>query len=83
MVVDKVRIEKEAKEILDKFAKALEKIEKEEREEAYVDRGDFERIEKDGEIYNSNFKEKMLANASSHDEEFIIGEKGSWKWLRK
>ncbi|MBS3079824.1 hypothetical protein J4218_06895 [Candidatus Pacearchaeota archaeon] len=96
MVVDKVLIEKQAKEILDKFAKALEKVEKETKEdfEGYVDREEFERaevgsvskeIEKsrfaDKSVIknDSEFKKRILDNAPSHDDDFVIGERGSWK----
>jgi hypothetical protein len=46
--VDKVKVEKQAKEILDKFAKSLEKVEKEhgeEESESYVERDEFIRKE--------------------------------------
>ncbi|VVB78306.1 Uncharacterised protein [uncultured archaeon] len=43
--VDKEKVEKQAKDILDKFALALEKVEKEHEEDTYVDRDEFERSE--------------------------------------
>ena len=79
MVVDKQKIEKQAKEILDKFAKALEKVEKEHEVEEWVDREEFERQEKEGEDCDSGFKKRMLDNAPNHDEDFVIGELGGWK----
>ena len=90
MVVDKVKVEKQAKEVLDKFAKALEKssLEKtsektekagKEELESYVDREDFERIEGKGNECTPGFKEKILKNAPNHDEDFVIGERGGWK----
>lgn len=83
---DKNEIEKQAKQILDKFAKALEKVEKEKstEDEAYVDRPEFEREEskkeskKECEI-NKDFKQNMLNNAPKSDDDFIITEKGNWK----
>ena len=76
--INKELIEKQAKEILDKFAKALEGVEKEKADvESYVDRGEFERNEGNGE--NCNFKEEVLKNAPFHDDDFIIAEKGEWK----
>lgn len=103
MVVDKQKIEKEAREILDKFAKALEKVEKEHEIDSWVDRDKFEREEssesedseasrKAGSLCldneekaagaDANFKKKILANAPNHDEDFIIGERGGWKWMK-
>lgn len=79
MVVDKVKVEKQAKEILDKFASALSKIEKEVDVDSYVDREEFERIEKEGEDCDKDFKKRMLDNAPNHDHDFIIGELGGWK----
>jgi predicted Asp-tRNA(Asn)/Glu-tRNA(Gln) amidotransferase subunit C len=78
--IDKELIEKQAKEILDKFAKALEKAEKEEGEkETFVEREEFERNQGEGNNYNPDFKKKMLENSPSHDDDFIIGETGGWK----
>jgi len=78
--INKELIEKQAKEILDKFAKALEKVEKEKTEvESFVDREEFERKEGDGIIYDSDFKKRILENAPNHDDDFIIGETGGWK----
>jgi len=82
MVIDKIRIEKEAKEILDKFAKALEKVEKESDKEIFIEREEFERHEKNINLSNkpdNNFKKRILDNSPNHDEDFIIAEKGSWK----
>ena len=80
--IDKLKIEKEAKEILDKFALALEKVEGEHKEEieSYIDREEFERTEEKNENNcDPGFKKRMLENAPSHDNDFIIAEKGSWK----
>jgi|TARA_B100001971_G_C18230356_1_gene563496 predicted Asp-tRNA(Asn)/Glu-tRNA(Gln) amidotransferase subunit C len=79
MVLNEEEIRKEAKQILDKFASALEKVEKESSEESYVDREEFERVESKGEKCDSNFKKKILENASESDDDFIITEKGDWK----
>jgi hypothetical protein len=97
MVVDKVKIEREAKGILDKFAKALEKVElaslSKDGGTIFVDRGEeFERVERgisssDKSDENSKFaaeaekgfKQRILDNSPDHDDDFIIGEKGSWK----
>jgi len=73
------RIQREAKQILDKFASALEKVEKGIKEDFYVDRDEFERIEGKGEGCEKGFKERFLGNAPEHDEDFIIVERGNWK----
>jgi len=87
--MDKKEIEKESKQILDKFAKALEKVEKEKTDEseAYVDREDFERQESNKEkqprvtegTESLAFKKDFLDNAPASDGDFIKVEKGDWK----
>lgn len=80
MIINKQEIEREAKEILDKFAKALEKVEKEHDVEEGVDRDEYERLE--SEKYTSlddGFKKRILENAPAKNEDFIIAERGSWK----
>lgn len=74
--MDKVKIEKEAKKILDKFASALDNIGKHE-ENFYVHRDESERVE-NGESCDG-FKSKLLENAPQKNSDFIIAEKGSWK----
>ena len=88
--MDKEKIQKQAKQILDKFASALSKVEKKDCMETNVsltshpslvgvDRDDFERVEGKGEESEKGFKKKILENAPEHDDDFIIVEKGSWK----
>lgn len=78
--INKELIEKQAKEILDKFASALEKVEKEKGEiDSYVDREEFERKEGNGVDCNGDFKKRILDNAPNHDDDFVIGERGGWK----
>ena len=77
--MDKEKIEKQAKKILDKFADALSKVENCSMDESYVDRDDFERVEGGGEECEEGFKQKILENAPEHDDDFIFVEKGSWK----
>ena len=81
MVIDRLKVEREAKEILDKFAKALEEVEKDNKDlvGSYVDRKDFERIEGNGKDSEVGFKQRILDNAPDKDSDFIIGETGSWK----
>ncbi len=76
--MDKAKIEKEAKGILDRFAKALDKA-KISDSEYYVERDVAEREEgKTGECVD-RFKSRLLANAPDKDSDFIIAEKGAWK----
>ena len=78
--IDKGRVEKQAREILDKFAKALERIEGGHESDGYVDRDEFERDESVSSSSSDNgFKQKMLNNAPEHDEDFIIAESKEWK----
>ncbi len=72
-------IQKETKQILDKFAKALLQVEKEHDVCDWIEREEFERSEKEGKEPEKGFRQKMLENAPSHDEDFIIAERGSWK----
>jgi predicted Asp-tRNA(Asn)/Glu-tRNA(Gln) amidotransferase subunit C len=74
--MDKKKVEKEAKQMLDNFAKALSKV-KTNEEDHYIDREDFERVE--GGDSCEGFKSKLLGNAPEKDDDFIIAEKGAWK----
>ena len=76
--MDRKKVEIETKEILEKYAKALEKID-EERVNFYTYRDKFEREEKEGDEFN--FKKDLLENAPRKDKDFIIAEKGGWKWI--
>ena len=79
--IDSKKIESEAKEILDKFAKALEKVEKETAKDIdfFVDRDEFERKEENGNEPDPEFKKRILDNSPKHDNDFVIAEKGGWK----
>ena len=73
---EKQKIQKEAREILDKLGKALEKVEekvpeKEEKSESY-------REEREGEVCDSDFRKRMFKNAPKKNDDFIIAEKGNW-----
>lgn len=89
--INKTEIEKQAREILGKFAKALERTEKENEVGGFVEREEFERKESVSSFEKSNnnsknlscrvdndFKKKMLDNAPMHDEDFIIAERKEW-----
>jgi len=77
--IDAEKIKENSKALLDKFAKALEKVEKEGKEEdSYVDREEFEREEGEGNSSDNDFRKRILENAPNKDEDFIIAEKGKW-----
>ncbi len=77
--MDESKIKKQAKQILDKFADALAKVEKESKEDFYVDREEFEREEGSGKECEEDFKKRFLENAPEHDDDFVIAERGKWK----
>jgi predicted Asp-tRNA(Asn)/Glu-tRNA(Gln) amidotransferase subunit C len=73
---EKQKIQKEARQILEKFGKALEnveevKVKEEEESESY-------REEKEGEKCSDDFRKRMFKNAPKHDDDCIIAEKGNW-----
>ncbi len=77
--MNKKEIEQQAKQILDKFARALEKVKTSKFEkESYVDREEFMREEKEGKESDNEFKKRMLENSHKHNNDFIIAEKGDW-----
>ncbi|MEN9626262.1 MAG: hypothetical protein RL557_590 [archaeon] len=76
--MDREQIEKQAKALLQTFAKALEKVEKESQEESHIEREINEREEGNGEN-TPEFKNLLLANAPKKNDDFIIAEKGAWK----
>lgn len=68
-------IKKQAKEIIDKFSSALEKVK---IEESRVEREEDRRIEQEGKEGNADFRKIMFSNATSKDDDCIIAEKGEW-----
>ncbi len=72
----KEAIEKEAREILSKFSKTLSKVKFKAKEEKEGLSGF--REEKEGDNADLEFRERMFANASSKDGDFIIAEKKKW-----
>ena len=73
------KIKQEAKQILDKFANALAKVEKEVKADSFVDREEFERMEGNGEEKGGlDFKKAILENAPESDNDFILTERGDW-----
>lgn len=69
-------IAREAKEILDKFAKALEKVE---TKESFVEREESFRKEQEGSLPNEEFRKIFFENAPEVTNDCIQAEKGKWK----
>lgn len=78
MAIDKNKIEKQAKEILDKFSKELARVNKEQTDDYFVDRKEFSRKETKKCKTNPEFKKLILKNAPNKDSDSIIAEKKSW-----
>ena len=75
---EKESIKKQAKEIMDKFSKKLERINKK-TGDSFVERDDFEREEDEGKKPNEDFRKRMFENAPNKNDDFILGEKKSWQ----
>ena len=69
-------IKKEAKRILDKFAKALAKVK---TGDSFVEREEDRRSEGEGEKGDSDFREIFFENAPSTKKDSILAERGKWK----
>lgn len=74
---EKVEIKKQAKEIMSKFSEKLSSV-SEKTSEPLIDRKEFEREEIGGKESNSDFRERMFANAPNKNKDFIIAEKKKW-----
>ncbi len=72
---DKIKIE--AKTILDKFARALAKIEK--VPDSFVEREEDRRTEGVGKVGDSEFRKIFFENAPSTKKDCIEAERGRWK----
>ncbi|MFH1290334.1 MAG: hypothetical protein ABIH92_02905 [Nanoarchaeota archaeon] len=70
------QIQQEARKILDKFAKALEKVEIKEKKLKRAVSGF--REEKHGEDCDPEFRKKMFENAPHTKEDFLVAEKKTW-----
>lgn len=75
----KEEIRKEARAILDKFAKTLEKVgdikvgvEKKDNKDMGM------RQEGEGQVGDEDFRKRMFENAPRKDRDCIVAEKGSW-----
>lgn len=69
-------IRQKAKEIMDNFAKELDKIK--EIAESCVEREEDRRHEDEGKLPDTDFRKRLFENASSKDDECIVAEKGGW-----
>lgn len=69
-------IKKQAKKILDDFAKELEKVD---TEEAKVERDEDRRKEGKGEELDGEFRKIMLNNAQETENDCVKAEKGRWE----
>ncbi len=69
-------IAKEARIILDKFARALEKVE---TSESFVERDKMVRKEGEGNMPDESFREIFFQNAPGVKDDCIQAEKGKWK----
>jgi len=69
-------IAKEARQILDKFAKELSKVK---TTESFVEREKDVRIEGGGIDGDISFREIFFQNAPDVKNDYIQGEKGKWK----
>ncbi len=76
--MNKQEIEKQAKEILDKFAKALDEV-GDFNGDSSVDREEFERDEGELSGVDDDFKKRILDNAPNANSDFVLVERGSWK----
>ncbi len=76
---EKSEILKQAKRIMDNFAKALEKVEKP-KEEIKEEKAEKEntREETQAQIPDKEFRKTMMENAKEKDENCIIAEKKKW-----
>lgn len=74
---EKESIKKQAKGIMDKFSNKLSNVGKK-LPEPLIRRDEFEREENEGKESNSDFRERMFANAPRKNKDFILAEKKKW-----
>jgi len=74
--MDEEKIRREAKAILDKFAKELERVELKEKKERKEVGG--VRVEGAGGEGDKDFRKRMFENAPSKEGDFIVAEKKKW-----
>jgi hypothetical protein len=73
--MDEGKIKQQAKDIIDNFASALEKIE---TTEQLVERKDDRRMENTPKQTDPDFKKIMFENAPNKKGDCILAEKGKW-----
>ena len=73
---EREQIRKEAKCILDDFSKKLESLKL--KNVVLEDKENLGRVEGSGNTPDSEFKERMLANAPNKNKDSILGEKKKW-----
>ena len=71
-------IKKEAKEILEKFSKSLEKVESKVKETKGVQR-EIQSREESKVQQDKEFKKLFLKNVPKSEDDYVIAEKGAWK----
>lgn len=71
-------IKKEAKQIMDRFAKTLARVEKEIKLEGFVRRKKQLREETEAKT-NSEFRKRFLDNVPNKEGNWVKAEKGKWK----
>ncbi len=78
MIDEKKReeIKKEAKRILDKFSKSLEKVKFKEKKLKKKSGG--YREEGEGDNVNEDFRKRMFENAPEKKNDYVIAEKKKW-----
>ncbi len=72
-----IEVKKQAKEILDKFAKALSKVKT--KEDFFVKRKEDRRKESEGFKGDSDFISRFMENAPQTKNKSVVAEKGEWK----
>lgn len=75
---EKQQVKEEAWQIMNKFAKALEKVESEVKNIEIKEVEEGEREERNGLQCENEFRELMFKNAPKKNNDCIIAEKGEW-----
>lgn len=73
---EREQIRKDSKQLLDEFAKKLEKIQ---TKEHHIENASGSREEGTGWQTDPEFRETTFANAPFTEQNFIVAEKGGWK----
>jgi Asp-tRNA(Asn)/Glu-tRNA(Gln) amidotransferase C subunit len=75
---EREEIKKQAKEIMDKFAKSIDSV-KDKVQDSSVERDKDRREEREGKSSDADFRKIMFSNAPSKEGDFILGEKKKWE----